>query len=367
MDALSSQINLAVQEGRCRPIKLCRDFSLSHNLFVDDILLFAMLCKSSWLCLHEIFQKFHSATGLSINKEKSTLYHNETNLDLARWIADLFGINIALIKDGLKYLGFHLKAKGYWARDWQWLIERFYNKISCWEMSFLSLAGRFILVQSVLSQLAVYWSHLFLLPASILSKMASLAATFLWGGRSYQSKIHLVKWESIARPKKSGGWGLLHLPSFGKALLCKSLLRGIYGNRQWSTFINQRYLKGKSIVFWFRRRTMGIRSGSPIWKSFRKIQSLFLGHLRWKFGTGACIFIGIDPTVFNLESRLSPALISFLFSRGLFTWDKVIKSWSSQTPLWKDAVELSMPPPSSSFMVCGHSLVLEQRFHSSGS
>lgn len=313
MNSLSSQINRAVAEGRCRPIKICKDISLSHNLFVDDILILAMLYKSTWVCLYVIFQKFQSATGLIINKEKSLLYHNGTNLALAQWIAALFGINHALIKDGFTYLGFHLKAKGYRIRDWQWLIDRFYNKISCWEIWFLSLASRFILVQAVLSQLAIYWAHLFLLPASITKKMNSLAANFLWGVSSYQSKIHWVKMDSITRPKKLGGWGLLHMKSFGKALLCKTLLRGIYGKSPWSIIINQKYLKGRSMVYWYRRKSLGNRTGSSIWQSFRKIQSFFMENLRWRLSTGSSILIGLDPTLYKLESMIPPALLSTSF------------------------------------------------------
>lgn len=272
MNSLNTQINKAVTDRRCRPINICKDIFLSHNLFVDDILIFAMLCKSTWYCLNEIFQKFQSASGMVINRDKYLLYHNESNLEIVQWIAALFGINQATIKEGFKYLGFILKAKGNRKQDWKWLIDRFYKKISSWEMRFLSLAGRYILVQAVLSQLAVYWAHLYLLPASVISKMVSLAANFVWGGRSYHSKFHLIKMESISKSKKAGGWGLMHMRTFGKALLCKSLHRGIYGEGPWSKVINRKYLKGRSMVFWYRRKSLGIKRGSAIWKSFRKIQ-----------------------------------------------------------------------------------------------
>lgn len=212
-------------------------------------------------------------------------------------------------------------------------------------MRFLSLAGRLILVQAVLSQMAIYWAHLFFLPLSISKKMTSLAANFLWGGRSHQSKIHLAKMDLITRPKKKGGWGLLHMNSFGKALLCKSLIRGIYGKSLWSNIINQKYLKGRSMVYWFRRKSLGIRSGSFIWKSFRKLQSFFLGNLKWTLSFGSYVFIGLDPTLHKLELLIPPDLLLFFLSKGLFTWNKLIHSWISQTPVWKNADDLSIPLP----------------------
>lgn len=47
MNTLSIHLNKAASGFSFRPIKMCKDFFLSHNLFVDDILIFAMLCKAS--------------------------------------------------------------------------------------------------------------------------------------------------------------------------------------------------------------------------------------------------------------------------------------------------------------------------------
>lgn len=170
MNTLSLRINRTVSEKEFRPIKICNDIFLSHNLFVDDILIFAMLCRKSWSCIHNILKNFQSASGILINRDKSKLYHNNTNENLIAWIASLLECVHEPINNGFKYLGFNLKAKGYRIRDWSWLTDRFYLRISGWEWRFLSLAGRFILVQSVLSQLAVYWAHLFSIPTSITKK-----------------------------------------------------------------------------------------------------------------------------------------------------------------------------------------------------
>eukprot|EP00253_Pinus_taeda_P006854 PITA_06854 len=126
MNSLSLQLNKAASAQRYRPVKICKDIFLSHNLFVDDILIFAMLCKASWSCLHSILQKFQSASGIYINKEKSKLYHNETNMELVLWIASLFGIGAASIGNGIKYLGFSLKAKENKKGDWSfgfWIVS----------------------------------------------------------------------------------------------------------------------------------------------------------------------------------------------------------------------------------------------------
>lgn len=73
-----------------------------------------------------------------------------SNMELVNWISVLFDIETRPLKEGLKYLGSHLKAKGYSKNDWQWLTKRYYKKLSAREHKSLSLAGRVILSQAVL-------------------------------------------------------------------------------------------------------------------------------------------------------------------------------------------------------------------------
>eukprot|EP00253_Pinus_taeda_P016842 PITA_16842 len=312
MNTLNLQINRAVADKECRPVKICKDIYLSHNLFVDDILISLCYAKNPGSAFSTSCKNFNQ--------------HQES------------------IDNGIKYLGFNLKAKGYRKQDWSWLIDRFYYMISGWERRFLSLAGRFILVQAVLSQLAVYWAHLYFLPISITKKMCSLAANFLWGGKSIQSKIHLVKMEDITRSRKEGGWGLLDLKVFGKALICKSLHRGIFGNGPWSKLINRKYLKGKGIVFWYRRNSLGKRRGSAIWMGLRKLQHFSMENRRWNIFSGTSIHIGFDRLLHGPSTFFPLPLAHFLHSKGIFTWNKLIKSWSHMSPVWKEATDLHLPP-----------------------
>lgn len=117
----------------------------------------------------------------------------------------------------------------------------------------------------------------------------------------------------------------------------KSYIRGIYGNGPWSVFINRKYLKGKGIEFWYRRNFLGIKRGSAIWLSFCKNKT-----------SGANVFLGNDLIRNGLPSFPHPLLIDFLHLRGLFTWDRLIKSWNNLTPVWKEAADLSLPSQISS-------------------
>lgn len=42
---------------------------------------------------------------------------------------------------------------------------------------------------------------------------------------------------------------------------------------------------------------------------------------------------------------IPPVLLSFFHSRGLFTWNNLIDSWSSLQPIWKNDLQLAISPP----------------------
>jgi len=326
------------------PIRICKHIHISHNFFVDDVLLFAMLTKISWICIKSILDRFQKASGLAINKSKSILFHNDSNEAFISWICQLFGVNSKPISNGIKYLGYRLKPKAFTRDDWRWLIDRFLNKISLWEYRSLSLGGRVVLAQSVLMQLSVYWAHLFLLPASIIHSMNRIIANFIWGAKADRNKFHLTKLGLLSMPKFLGGWGLMDIRTFGKALLCKSLWRGIFNSNPWSAIIRQKYLKGRSLEFWFRTGSLGIKQGSAIWLSFRRIEQFFLGNLKWNIFSGTKIFIGLDHLAGLKGNLLIPdPLLFHLHRSGFFTWDRIIDRWIDPYPILLTAADLGIP------------------------
>lgn len=150
--------------------------------------------------------------------------------------------------------------------------------------------------------------------------MNKLTANFIWGGKSKQRKYYLSKLSDISLPNNYGGWGLLDLRTFGKALLCKSLWRGIYGKGPWSNIIKKKYMANKNISYWYRLGRIGSTYESAISMSFRKVEAYFLRNLVWSLQSGNRIIIGIDPflsggkDIFFLEM-----LLNFFHRKGYFT------------------------------------------------
>lgn len=143
-----------------------------------------------------------------------------------------------------------------------------------------------------------------------------------------------------------GGWGLLDMQSFGRALLCKSLWRAVHGVGPWCNMIQAKYLKKKDFIFWYRKGKIGVPYGSFIWNSLRKNESYFLKNHIWHFQNGSKILIGRDQ--FKGSSgvpKIPELLLSFFHRRGHFYWDSLIDKWQGPIPIWKSTNSLKMPHP----------------------
>jgi hypothetical protein len=114
--------------------------SLTHLLFVDDVLLFSGGSRREAETLRDILSLFSKATGMQINDRKSSL----TNFllleeeDLAHY--SFFPFEIRALDDGLKYLGFNLKPNDYRKEDWKWILKKLDKRLNTCSHRWLSRA-----------------------------------------------------------------------------------------------------------------------------------------------------------------------------------------------------------------------------------
>jgi hypothetical protein len=195
-----------------------------------------------WKEIKEILKIFCSATGLSINWEKSTFHFANLQQQTLDQLKGIFPYTFTHLSSGLKYLGYYLKADSYKLADWNWLIAKVEKKTGHWCTRWLSLGGRFTLIKVVLEGQPVYWMALAAIPATVLTKLRRLTYNFLWSGCSDHSRQHLCNWESLEKPKQKGGWGIQNLFHFIQALAANSLWCVLTTPGIWHSIIKDKYL-----------------------------------------------------------------------------------------------------------------------------
>lgn len=156
MDGLSRLIKKAQSEGMIKGLKISKDLSITHGLFVDDVLLARTDSVEEWKAYQNIINIFCKASGMKVNLHKSCLYENLIGNDMIRVIQLVMPYNCCKLFDGFTYLGFHLKPNRYLINDCHWLIKKFEARIYHWTFRLLSVGGKLTLLKSVLMGTPVY-------------------------------------------------------------------------------------------------------------------------------------------------------------------------------------------------------------------
>jgi hypothetical protein len=128
-------------------------------------------------------------------------------------------LNCKVVNLPITYLGLPLHFRKARKEDFQALIEKIRNRLAMWKTHMLTQSGRLILVQSVLSAMAIF--HLMSLdpPPWVLKTIDKIRRAFLWKGTDTVNGGHcLVNWKTICHPKPNGGLGILNLEFMNTAM-----------------------------------------------------------------------------------------------------------------------------------------------------
>ncbi|KAE8660741.1 hypothetical protein F3Y22_tig00116951pilonHSYRG00750 [Hibiscus syriacus] len=192
---------------------------LSHLQFADDLIIFCQASINQIKNVKRVLRIFSIMTGLHLNLAKSKLFG--INLEegvLSDW-AEQVGCSVGFLPT--EYLGLPLGARKNTEALWDPVFKNFSSKLAGWKASCLSLAGRTVLLKSVLTSLPIFFLSLFKMPCNIGKKLNSLMANFLWGEKGDKRRIHWVNWNTVCRPLNCGGLGVLDLNLTNRALLGK--------------------------------------------------------------------------------------------------------------------------------------------------
>lgn len=127
-------LRLLIQHAKRQPyfqgLKVARGMSITHLLFVDDVIVIGGDSAGEWKFMHSIVELFCNAFGLEVNCRKSFILHSCKDQSNLSAIREFFPFNASYFDEGLRYLGFILKPNGYGPKDWVWLEKSINRKIT---------------------------------------------------------------------------------------------------------------------------------------------------------------------------------------------------------------------------------------------
>lgn len=171
MEGLSRLIALEKRARRLKGLKIMEQCTLTHQLFVDDMLIFLDGGIQDDNTLSKVLNLFCAAIGMEINGAKSTISLSACTQQETYHALQNFPFQNLTMEDGLKYLGFRIKADGYKIAYWTWLIAKVERRLNIWSHHLLSRAGRLVVIKSVLEPTPVFWMALSWIPQGILQRI----------------------------------------------------------------------------------------------------------------------------------------------------------------------------------------------------
>lgn len=126
-------------------------------------------------------------------------------------------------------------------------MEKVVSKLEGWKSKQLSMAGRTILICSVISALPSYTMQVFLMPSTLCDKLDRMARKFLWGvNEERRNFLTLQSWNNICVRKLTRGLGIRQFKEANIAYITKLGWKlCTEGNRIWVNLIRSKYLRGR--------------------------------------------------------------------------------------------------------------------------
>ncbi|KAL9689687.1 hypothetical protein QQ045_010076 [Rhodiola kirilowii] len=145
------------------------------------------------------------------------------------------------------------------------------GKIAGWSRNFLSMAGRVVLVNAVLSTISMHVVASLPVPKATLSRIQSIMANFIWDSGGSKMR-HWLSWDKWCRDKGAGGLGVRSLSDVQLAFRGKLAWNFLYSESLWAKFMRGKYQIGSK--------------GSVFWNSFNHLIPTIEAQCKWSLGKG---------------------------------------------------------------------------------
>lgn len=237
----------------------------------------------------DILERFFVKAGLSLSMHKSKIFVSKTtNRQLRSVISHVSGFHI--ISDLGKYLGLPLIHGRISHSTFSFLLDNLTNNMAAWKSNTLSMAGRVVLAKSSLSAIPTYTAQAIPLPGSICESIDKITRNFVWGHAPESSKPHLIKWDTLCKPKNNGGLAL-RSAKFNNLTFFMNAVWRLWKQEQslWAQIFKHKYFPSSTI--W---EASAKKSHSQVWKFLMIAKNHMVDKLKWIIGNENSISFWYD-------------------------------------------------------------------------
>jgi mannosylglycoprotein endo-beta-mannosidase len=235
-------------------------------------------------------------------------------------------------------------------KDWKHVEERFHKRLNCWRSNLLSVGGRLVLINSILSSLPMFLLSFFEIPRGVLKKLDYFRSRFFLQNDEHKKKYRLTKWEIVCTSKDQGGLGVLNLGVHNRCLLSKWLFRLLNEDGIWQQLLRNKYLRDKTLT-----QVQYLPGDSQFWAGLMKVKEEFLSLGKFDLGDGSQVRFWEDvwirprplkslfPALYNIVRKKSASVrtvfsmtpLNVAFRRSLV--DGNLQAWYEVVAMVADA------------------------------
>ena len=235
--------------------------------------------------MKQIIQSFCEFSGQTPNWTKSGIIFSK-NVDSCTINAIKNIFPVPHIDNNFIHLGHPLIIPGKnRTAAYNFVLEKFKNKLSTYKADHLSHAARLELIRSVLSSIPVYYMSNILFTKKFIAKIRSIIRNFWWTGirsETNTKSLCLCAWKNICSPKNEGGLGIRNLQAMNQALILMAAWRlAVNHDNYLYSVLKSKYFPDSSI--W--RPNVNVPK-SAFWVSILKVLPLLKEHSFYQVSTG---------------------------------------------------------------------------------
>jgi hypothetical protein len=154
------------------------DEGLSVLQYADDTIIFMDNDLERAKNIKLLLCAFKQLSGLKINFHKSEFFcYGAAKANQIEY-AQIFGCNVGSFS--FRYLGIPMHHRKLLNKDWKRVEGRFQRRLNCWRSKMLSVGGRLVLINSILSSLSMFMLSFFEILKGVLKKLAYYRSRFFW-------------------------------------------------------------------------------------------------------------------------------------------------------------------------------------------